>query len=396
MQNSIANPLATHGTFSLKGINLFLTYPQCSIDPLIAQTTFKAKLKHYQWSIIAREAHDDGNPHLHCFVRLRKPCFLTSPTCLDLCGPGGVLCHGNYQVARDPKASLDYVVKDGNLVCDGTTLEDARAQFAVAGRKRTATELIMQELQAGKDIAEIDEKYPEHATFIMLHADKLQNLFTMKQLLKLRPPLSFSKAETKFPPTEWDSVICHWLNKNLLKDRMFSQKQLWIHGPTCHGKTTLKNTLKTCLRIYSVPNEDFYDDYKDTLYDLVIFDEYQPSQTKTIGWMNAFCDGSETPLRQKGKQTVKRKNLPLIVLSNFSPEMCYPKASVDHPAHFATLKRRFEVVELLAPMSVSVLTTGPQVQTETPTDTGTQVTDDQNNDVTDEELRELIPINLLN
>jgi len=348
--------------FRLNGINLFLTYPQCSVPSDFAEGALRSKLKHFEWAIIARENHADGHTHLHCFVHLSKPCNLTSPTCLDLVCPGGIVCHGNYQVARDPKASLDYVCKDGDLRCCGTTLEAARNCFSVAGKKRNATELIMEELDAGKDITEIGTDHPEHMTFIMLHMDRLINYHTQKTLAKARPALTFAKAQTAFPPHPEDSLICQWLNRNLLKERPFSKKQLWIHGPTCHGKTTLKNKLSECLRIYSVPNEDFYDDYKDTLYDLIVFDEYGHANCKTIQWLNAFVDGSTTPLRQKGKQTVKRKNLPVIILSNMSMREVYHKCS--EPI-FATVARRFLEIELKAPMEVEIVTAEPGADTST-------------------------------
>lgn len=45
--------------------------------------------------------------------------------------------------------------------------------------------------------------------------------------------------------------------------------------------------------------------------------------TKTIQFLNHFLDGSHMPLRQKGRQTVKTDNLPVIILSNYSLDECY-------------------------------------------------------------------------
>lgn len=344
---------SSHGVFRLAAKHLFLTYPQCDATTEYVEGALRSKLKHFEWAAIARELHADGHPHIHVFVRLTKPCGFTSPTCLDMVLPGGIVVHGNYQAARDPGASLNYVIKDGEVRWVNTTLDDARACFTTAGRKRNATEIIMEELDAGKDITEIGSDHPEHMTFIMLHMDRLTAYHTQKTLAKARPTLTFVKAQTAFPCRIEDQSICKWLNDNISKDRAFSQKQLWIHGPTCHGKTTLKNTLSQCLRTYSVPNEDFYDDYKDTLYDLVIFDEYGQANCKTIQWLNAFVDGSTTPLRQKGRQTVKRKNLPIIVLSNMSIREIYHKCS--EPI-YETVSRRFVQVELKAPMEVQICT----------------------------------------
>jgi len=59
------------------------------------------------------------------------------------------------------------------------------------------------------------------------------------------------------------------------------------------------------------------------------------------------------PLRQKGRQIVKRVNLPLIVLSNYPMREVYSKCS---DVTFATVQRRFLQVELKAPMKVEIVT----------------------------------------
>ena len=80
--------------------------------------------------------------------------------------------------------------------------------------------------------------------------------------------------------------------------------------------------LRARLRVYDMPkDEDFYDGYEDGCYDLVVMDEFKSH--KKIQFLNAWCDGQPLPLRQKGCQSVKNDNLPLIVCSNFSIENCY-------------------------------------------------------------------------
>lgn len=348
--DSVSSSTDVSSSFRLTGVNLFLTYPDCPISAKDAEASIKRKLKNYEWSIWGNELHADGTPHLHAFVRLSNRCNLSSPTCLDIVGTGGVARHGNYQAARDPTNVLDYVVKGGQVECFNIDLANARAMFTSAGRKRNATELIMDELQKGKDITEVAREFPEHSTFIMLHMDRIEKFFAQSVLSQARPKLTFEKAQpTSLSPMPWDVALCQWLNLNINQPRAFSQKQLWLWGPTCHGKTTLKIQLETMCRIYSVPNEDFYNEYKDTLFDLVIFDEYHGQ--KTIQWINSFVDGSVTPLRQKGNQTVKRKNLPIIILSNLSIRQCYHKVS---ESIFATINRRFEEIALGAPIDITL------------------------------------------
>jgi len=333
--------MSSSSVFRLNGRNLFLTYPQCDVPSDFVEGALRSKLKHFEWAVIARENHADGHTHLHCFVHLSKRCDFTTPACLDLVCPGGVTCHGNYQIARDPRASLDYVCKDGDLRFCNTTLEAARACFAVAGRKRTATELIMTELTAGKPLTRIAFDHPEHMTFIMLHMDRLQQFHTRTILDSATPLKKFVRAQAVFGQSQaWDLSIANWLNSNLFKtSRPLGTPQLWIQGPTGCGKTTLVTKLAECCRIYVVPNEDFYDDYCDSNFDLIVFEEFK--HQKTVQWMNSFCDGQVCPIRQKGRQAVKRSNLPVIVLSNLQMREAYPNVP---DAIFATIARRFTEV----------------------------------------------------
>jgi len=337
--------------FRLQGRNLFLTYPQCSVLPKDAEAALKPKLKHYEWSVWGSELHSDGSPHLHAFVRLAKPCDFRTSNCLDLVTPGGVVSHGNYQVARDAGSVLDYCVKGGQVESFNVDLADARAMFTSAGRKRTATELIIQELSEGKPMTKIAMDHPEHMTFIMLHNERLK-AFYVQSVLEQEDPnrLTFVKAQTTFLEDTWTLEICQWLNQNLLQPRVRSQKQLFVWGPTCHGKTTLKEILAECLRMYTVPNEEFYDLYEDNRFDLACFDEY--NHNKSITWMNQFVDGSTCPLRQKGHQTVKKQNLPVIVFSNKSLRENYPSVS---EGIFATIQRRFHEVQLISPMKLQII-----------------------------------------
>jgi len=64
---------------------------------------------------------------------------------------------------------------------------------------------------------------------------------------------------------------------------------------------------------------------------------------KTIQELNSWLDGSRMPLRKKGSQSVKEKNLPIIILSNYSLEGAYSKAPEEK---LDTLRCRLEIVEV--------------------------------------------------
>jgi len=117
---------------------------------------------------------------------------------------------------------------------------------------------------------------------------------------------------------------------------------LFISGERNRGKTSLIEYLERSLSVYHIPHtEDFYDAYDDE-YDLAVLDEFKGQ--KTLQWMNEFLQGSRMTLRKKGSQHLKVKNMPVIILSNYSLGECYPKAAID--GRLTTLEARLLCVSV--------------------------------------------------
>lgn len=91
--------------------------------------------------------------------------------------------------------------------------------------------------------------------------------------------------------------------------------------------------------------ENFFDAFDDEIHNLVVFDEFKAQHPLTF--MNAFLQGGEMCLRRKGSQFIKTKNLPIIILSNYSPREAYSR--VADVALEAFLSRLL-VVELTEPI----------------------------------------------
>jgi len=218
----------------------------------------------------------------------------------------------------------------------------------------------MNELESGKALTTIAFENPEHMTFIMLHMDRLQGFYTRTLLDRAKPLKKFVRATAAFGQSQaWDLSIANWLNSNLFVSRALGTPQLWLQGPTGCGKTTLATKLSECARTYAVPDEDFYDDYADSNFDLIVFEEFK--HQKTVQWMNKFIDGQVCPLRQKGRQTVKKRNLPVIVLSNLTLREAYPNVA---ESIFATIDRRFTQIQCQGQINVDL-----ELTSETPTTT---------------------------
>jgi len=263
---------------------------------------------HASLIVVAEEEHKSGEPHLHAIIS-----FATKNDMKDCAAQLDALTgkHGNYQGARSLVKTLRYVCKDGNYISHGDMpdisekpkIQDKIAKLALAGITFKAI-------------------VAEDPGFSMMQKRKIEEFIGWNKRQKLDEDLLPWKCPTIMSDCYAALDLQEWLHTNILQPRQPRQKQLWICGKPGIGKSRLIGLMRLRLRVYDMPrDEEFYDDYEDGLYDVVILDEYK--HQKRIQFLNAWCDGQPLPLRQKCKQALKTDNLPLIVCSNFCIEECY-------------------------------------------------------------------------
>jgi hypothetical protein len=314
--------------FRMYGKNYILTFPQCDTTKEQAverlEQKWKDELKGY---IVCEEQHKDGTPHLHVFLSFHNRKQFKQADCFDFIGGK----HGNYQVAKSAKGSIAYVTKAGNYVAKGVDVEQTK--------KKKTGDLVAEMLEQGKTLAEVKDqekgyflinkrKIEEYAAFIQCENSK-------KTKLDWKPPSTEGL-------TDANKQIAEWICSNIRQTRAFKAPQLFITGKPNLGKTSLVEWLKKFLSVYLMPTtEEFYDHYSDD-YDLVVLDEFKGQ--KTIQFLNEFLQGSSMPIRKKGSQGLKNKNLPVIILSNYTLEECYRKANED--GRLDSLRARLTQVEV--------------------------------------------------
>lgn len=302
----------------------FFTYPQCDTTPaaalsVITSTTWPAPIT---WAVVAHEKHKDGTPHIHCVVMWSKRIDIKDAgPMLDAIGGK----HGNYQSARSPLKTLRYVTKDNEFITHGEVPD--------LSQKQKITDVFAKTLLEGgtfHDCVEIDagaamgmkRKLDEFAEYC---SAKRQN----DRLKVWEPPIYTGDVYEV-------QLIAEWLRENIRQSRKPRQPQLYISGTPGIGKTRLISQLSASLRVYHIPRaEDFYDFWENNYFDVAVLDEAK--NAKTLQWMNSFLDGSVMPLRQKGKQTLKVHNIPVIICSNYPPDMAYSKDSVARDAFLQRL-----------------------------------------------------------
>lgn len=317
--------------FRIRSKLILLTYPQCTMTKEQAMNNITS----YNWGnnkprfIVAEERHQDGTPHLHVLLSFAQKFSTKKVSMFDFIGNK----HPNIQSQKSLQKSVEYVTKDGNYIADG---------IQVNNQKKSTTKLssqVAELIQSGNTLEKVHEKDPG---YYMMNKRKIDEYYEWVQRKKMKPELTWTEISTTQMLGLPDCLvkICKWLNKNLFKPRAFGQKECYIHGPTQMGKTTLILSLVKYCRIYQIPlSEDFYDFYEDEDYDLAVLDEFKAQ--KTIQWLNLWCQGGANNIRKKGRQYIKKKQIPTIILSNYSLEDCYRNSNEDK---LETIRRRLKII----------------------------------------------------
>ncbi|QMW68858.1 replication-associated protein [Crucivirus-392] len=309
--------------FRLNGKNLFLTYAQSG--PIPATDFFEVFREKfgslYNFSVVCYEDHHDNDGvHRHAFVQLNDRCNFKDPRCLDVLGK-----HGKYEVCKSAEGSLKYVLeaKAGEvkeLFFDGVS-DAAEALAKVVTKKRKSVWADLNErLLRGDSVQMVASELS-----MLHHLQRIEYAAAAVERWRIPVLPGFGVANTQLV-TLYNCQIATWLNSNIGCDRVFKQKQLYVYGGTNIGKTTLMNRLCELVRVYVMPYDGNWLDSFDESYDVVVFDEFKANYT--VQFLNRFIEGSVCPVSRRGiPPFMKKKNIPMIFLSNYSLSECYSKMS---------------------------------------------------------------------
>lgn len=332
-------PSAESKNFRLQGTTFLLTWPR-NTTPMETCLERLKTLPNFQWAVVSTEKHQDGYPHLHAVVRLTKRLMTRKSNYFDF----PCQAHGNYQSSRSAQASVQYVVKYGQYVSSGLCVEDFTNP-----KQKTSTSIAMK-ISTGASLDKINEVDPGFYLMNKRKVDEYYSWMENKRSCQRVPWIPFT-LETISRSCSSTCQIMEWCNLNLNKDRPYGAKDIYIYGKTQLGKTSLLLYLEKFFRIYWLGSEDFYCLYNDTDFDIVVLDEFRA--TKTIQFLNSFCQAAPFPLKRKGLPTfVKKKHLPTILVSNYSLEECYHEALSKNPQVLDPLYRRLDIVYCQEPINI--------------------------------------------
>jgi len=90
---------------------------------------------------------------------------------------------------------------------------------------------------------------------------------------------------------------------------------LWSRNPS-FGKTRLLNFLNAKMRAYRLPNDQYYVDYRNFCYDVLVSDEAGSFlKTKEYAHLKLIFEGQDVEFNRKNRTKVIKKDNPLIVLA---------------------------------------------------------------------------------
>jgi len=185
---------STSRAYRLQAKQLFLTYAQCPIakGQVLSQLRERLDIDKY---LIAEELHQDGNKHVHVYLKLQAKCDIRDPASLDLVSDeesGRSPYHGNYQGCRSPQAVMRYCLKEEDYI---TNLPpELVTKLAISAQKseylRARKIALTGNVNAA--IAEI-AKTPRGARDLALHEDVIRK--NLRGLCPRKTPVTYTMED---------------------------------------------------------------------------------------------------------------------------------------------------------------------------------------------------------
>lgn len=301
------------------------------------------------WSVISAEDHEERENdtnvgvHRHAMIELTK--FNTrNARYWDLKYQDRVY-HPHFERVKNKRKCLEYVIKDGTYLADGT-YKDAPFSIdtyleASSTKQGYSMTYIAQEIQKGKSFDQLNDVVPGH---ILNHKRKIEEYIEYIQEKKRRETpkpkfLGFKVPEMHSP---WDKVAT-WANENFMLPRRPRQKQLWLWSREPEmGKSFPWSIL---LREYFNCYEWITDGKqgKDILEcDYILLDELKGGVKVSTLKSLAQMYGMNLDIKYSSI-TFWNKNVPLIITSNRPPSEIYRKCDIEE---IRSLESRFELIEI--------------------------------------------------
>lgn len=337
--------------FRTQAVRHFLTYPQCDIplEEMLKQLKDIAGNK-YGWCVISAEDHEERENdtnvgvHRHVMQEYTKKQNIRDPKYWDLTWQGKTY-HPHFEPVKNKAKCLQYVIKDGIYIVDGTYKDSPFSIDVYLESTKTKAgygfTYAAKAIKEGKTIQEIDEEVPG---FVMNHKRKIEEYahFQAEKKAKLQIKPKFYGFEDVDDPA-WQQVV-EWANTNFLQPRLPRQKQLWLWSDAFGiGKSyPWLNILPEYYKLYEWQPEKKQSEHFDDTIDYIVMDEFHGS-TKISDLKRISQMYGMTVDRKYSSHYQFKKNVPLIITSNHPPKSVYKNC---YRTDVESLEDRFLVVQV--------------------------------------------------
>jgi hypothetical protein len=261
--------------FRLQTKEIFLTYSQSgALELEFLIDNLKEKLntwtvKHY---VLVKELHEDGNPHIHVYLKTIRMVHIASVSYMDLELTGKTL-HPNIQPARKVTNVLQYMLKfvqsktDENLLFSESMSSriDDNAEFMPLAKAAMA---LARKGQLQEALNLYENERPDF--FIQNH------LSLEKSLRGLFLKAHGAVAKFDFSKFSIPESLSELLGKVETGFQTRSPKSLYLHGGAGTGKSRLIESFviqKMKLKPLVVNNFDAIKEFKQGVHTAIVFDD---------------------------------------------------------------------------------------------------------------------------
>nr|UUV61430.1 C1 [Tomato mottle leaf curl virus] len=301
--------------FRINSKNYFLTYPKCSLtkEEALSQLLGLQTPVNKLFVRVARELHEDGEPHLHVLIQFEGKFQCTNERLFDLVSTTrSAHFHPNIQGAKSSSDVKSYVEKDGDFVDHGVFQIDGRS---ARGGQQSANDTYAKVLNAGSVMEALNilrEEQPKD--FVLQHHNIRSNLERIFQKAPEPwvPPFPLSSF------TEVPEEMQEWADDYFGRDPAARPERpisIIIEGDSRTGKTMWARALGP--HNYLSGHLDFNSRVYSNEAEYNVIDDVTPQYLKMKHWKELIGAQRDWQSNCKyGKPVQIKGGIPSIVLCN--------------------------------------------------------------------------------
>nr|QTT61848.1 replication-associated protein [Opuntia virus 2-DBG_56] len=303
------------GSFCVKAKNIFLTYPQCSLskEEVLHQLQHIHLPSNKKYIKIARELHEDGQPHLHVLIQFEGKVQITNNRLFDLVSPTrSAHFHPNIQGAKSSSDVKSYIDKDGDTLEWGEFQIDGRS---ARGGCKKANESYAKALNASsiEEALQILKEEQPKDYFLQHH-----NILSNAQKIFQRPPQPWNPPYPLSSFTNVPEEMQEWADDYFgrpLNQRPIRPKSIIIEGNSRTGKTCWARSLGK--HNYLSGHLDFNANVYSNEVEYNVIDDVAPTYLKMKHWKELIGAQRDWQSNCKyGKPVQIKGGIPAIILCN--------------------------------------------------------------------------------